>query len=301
MARGEGQGSRFEESESSGEQGFMLLGLMVAIAIILLVLGVAASTAAFSLRRDKELESARRADQYVRAIRKFYIKNQHYPGSIEQLENTNNIRYLRQQYVDPLTGKADYRLILVGKNKTVVPGFFGQPLGGLSTTGLGSLGGTQTPGIGGTVAGGANGANGGTGVNGGSGLGGASGPGAAGGGLGGASAVSGSSSAAGGLSSPSSGTSGSGEPGSKGPFVGVGSSATGPSILTVNQQTSYDTWEFLYDPRVEQLKAAAALNAGVSSLSASALGNASSSSSGSTSTGSQGTGSGGNATPAPQP
>ncbi len=56
-----------------------------------------------------------------------------YPGSIEQLEKTNNIRFLRQQYVDPMTGKADWRLIQVGEAKTTVKGFFGQPLAGLAT------------------------------------------------------------------------------------------------------------------------------------------------------------------------
>jgi hypothetical protein len=54
--------------------------------------------------------------------------------------------------------------------------------------------------------------------------------------------------------------------------MGVGSSATGNSILVVNQQTTYQTWEFLYDPRIEKLKAAAALNAGASSVGAGALG-----------------------------
>ena len=125
----------------------MLLGLIVVIAIILIGLGVAASEVAFSLRREREVESARRANQYVRAIRKFYIKNQHYPGAIEQLEKTNNIRYLRQRYVDPLTGKADYRLIPVGQNKTTVKGFFGQPLAGLATTGSGIGGGDAVAGI----------------------------------------------------------------------------------------------------------------------------------------------------------
>src|ERR1700722_9740441 len=90
-------------SPDEGEQGYMLLGLIVAIAIMMLWLGAAASEAARSLRREREVESARRADQYVRAIRKFYIKNQRYPGAIEQLENTNRVRYLRQRYVDPLT------------------------------------------------------------------------------------------------------------------------------------------------------------------------------------------------------
>jgi type II secretory pathway pseudopilin PulG len=255
--------------QRAGEQGFMLLGLMVAIAIILLILGVAASKAAFSLHRDREVESARRANQYVRAIRKFYLKNgNRYPGSIEQLENTNRIRYLRQRYVDPLTGKADYRLIPVGQNKTTPKGFFGEPLAGLVTTGLGSVAGMQSPGIGGqTTALGTPGGAGALGRPGSSATNGAGvttsptdpgSAGAAGNSLGGAS----------GLATQI----GTGLPGSIGPFMGVGSSASGPSILAVNEQTSYDTWEFLYDPRIEKLKAAAALNAGPGSVGAGSLG-----------------------------
>ena len=37
--------------------------------------------------------------------------------------------------------------------------------------------------------------------------------------------------------------------------MGIGSSATGEAILTVNEQTNYQDWEFLYDPRIEQLYA----------------------------------------------
>jgi hypothetical protein len=48
--------------------------------------------------------------------------------------------------------------------------------------------------------------------------------------------------------------------------MGVGSSATGTSIITPNDQTTYQTWEFLYDPRIETLKLAAALNGGADAL-----------------------------------
>ena len=75
------------------------------------------------------------ATQYVRAIEVYYLKIGHYPGSIEQLEKTNNIRFLRQRYVDPMTGKDDWRLIQVGEAKTTVKGFFGQPLAGLRVRG----------------------------------------------------------------------------------------------------------------------------------------------------------------------
>ncbi len=245
----------------------MLLGLIVAIAIILIFLGAAATKVAFSLRREREVESARRADQYVRAIRRFYLKTQHYPGSLEQLENTNNVRYLRKRYVDPLTGKADYRLILVGQNKTTVKGFFGEPLAGIASTGLGAAAGLQSSGVAGPTTatpGGTPGAGGATTSGSDTSTGTTTSPtGAAGG-----TAQPGSTNAGGTFGS----SIGSGLPGSVGPFMGVGSSATGNSIIVVNEQTTYETWEFLYDPRLEKLRQAAALNAGAGSVGAGALG-----------------------------
>jgi type II secretory pathway pseudopilin PulG len=279
------------EARPDGEQGFMLLGLIVAIAVILLVLGMAATEIAFSIHREREVESARRANQYVLAIRRFYFKNKRYPGSIQQLLNTNNTRYLRKEYVDPLTGQADYRLIAVGQNKTTVKGFFGEPLQGIAGAGLGSAAGMQSSGLGGALGAngtagaggatsgfGASGGFGGTGGFGGSGTnpGGASGAGAAAGSVGapGSTDTSGSNGQTGaasglgsaaGIASPFGG-------GSSGPIMGVGSSATGNSILEVNEQTTYQTWEFLYDPRLELLKAAAALNQGLGSVGAGSLG-----------------------------
>src|SRR5882757_4801832 len=125
------------EMERHEEQGFMLVGLIVAIFFVLLALSVAAPKVAQELRREREVEAVHRGNQYVRAIRLYYRKFGHYPGSIEQLEKTNNMRFLRQRYVDPMTGKDDWRLIKVGEAKTTVKGFFGQPLAGL-TPGLGS-------------------------------------------------------------------------------------------------------------------------------------------------------------------
>jgi type II secretory pathway pseudopilin PulG len=225
---------RTRAASLSGEQGFMLLGLIVAIAIILLVLSVAAAEVAFTLRRDREVESVHRANQYVRAIQVYYRKFGHYPGSMQQLEGTNNVRYLRKQYVDPLTGKPDYRVIPVGQNITTVKGFFGQPLAGLSSAGLGAAAGSAS--------------NGGGFQNG---LPTAGGPGASAGATGQAGNQSGSGSGSGASTS--------------GPFMGVGSNATGSSILVVNEQKTYQTWEFLYDPRIEQLRLQANLNGGVGS------------------------------------
>ena len=273
--------SAMRSPERENEQGFILVGLIVAIFIILLVMGVAAPKVARGLRREREVEAIHRGNQYVQAIRRFYLKNgSHYPGSIEQLEKTNNQRFLRQRYTDPMTGKADWRLIKVGEAKTTVKGFFGQPLAGIAP-GLGTAAGMASTGMGG----GAPGSTGSTGFGGSSsstfgssspgGLGSSSSPGGLGsspGGLGGASASgpgSTDTSGVGGATGSTGSTtgfgsqSGSGFPtGTGAPFVGVGSSKSGESITVLNEQPSYQTWEFIYDPRIEQMKAKSSLFGG---------------------------------------
>jgi type II secretory pathway pseudopilin PulG len=266
-----------------GEEGYLLLGAIVAIALVMIALSVAAVKVSFALRREREVESMRRAEQYVRAIREYYLKFGRYPGSVDQLVNTNNIRFLRQKYVDPLTGKADYRLIIVGQNKTTPKGFFGEALSGLSGTGPGAGAGggmgnnsaANGLGVNGLGANGANSAQSGSANTATMGFGGvapqgtqANGPGTSsmqGTGLQGPGSQNGPSATTG-SGGPGTGGSGSGGPGSNlGPIMGVGTSATGNSILTVNEQTTYDTWEFLYDPRVERLRQLGQLNSGVGS------------------------------------
>ena len=277
------------ERQRQGEQGFMLVGLIVAIFFILLALSVAAPKVAQALRREKEVEAVHRGNQYVRAIRLYYRKFGHYPGSMEQLEKTNNIRFLRQRYIDPMTGKDDWRLIKVGEAKTTVKGFFGQPLAGLAP-GLGAAAGQVSPGTGaaGTGQQGSGSAFGssspGSSAFGSSSPGssafGSSSPGPS--GLGASSTPTlGGSSPGGGTNGPptlgsdssagSSNTGGSSGIGSQSastfsgggaPFVGVGVPKEGDSITILNEQTTYNTWEFIYDPRIEQLYAKGALMGG---------------------------------------
>ncbi|WP_348266888.1 type II secretion system protein [Edaphobacter sp. DSM 109919] len=251
-----------------GEQGFLLLGLVVAIFLILLALSVAAPTVAHELRREREVETVRRGNAYVRAIEVYYLKVGHYPGSMEQLEKTNNIRFLRKRYVDPLTGKDDWRLIHVGEAKTTVKGFFGKPLGGIASSGLGSASGMASPGMSSS------------GMSGSSGFGSSSGSGSTFGssstGTSGLGSTGLSSSSPGGTSSGIGSQSGTGMTETGGPFVGVGLVKDGTSIMTLNEQTTYPTWEFIYDPRIEQLKAKVNLfGGGMTATNASDLGSAS--------------------------
>jgi type II secretory pathway pseudopilin PulG len=269
---------RLRREQGRGDEGFMLIGAIVLIFMVLLVLSVAAPTMARSIQHDRELESEHRAQQYVRAVRVFYLLNKRYPTSIEQLEKTNNRRYLRQRYIDPLTGKSDWRLIHVGENQTTVKGFFGEDLPGLQTSGLGSAAGMASTTGGSTSAFGSSSAPGTGGST--SAFGGTSSP------TGGGSTSAFGSTSTPGQSGTSTGTgtgtgAGAGNTngiasqdattftgGSGGPIIGVGSARSGEAMLVVNEQTSYETWEFLYDPRIEALYAKSTLLGGVASGSA---------------------------------
>ncbi len=249
-------GPQHRTSCSDHEAGFMLVFVVLLAALMLIALAAAAPVLAKQLRRDKEVESAHRANEYVRAIRLYYRKNKTYPPSIDALENTNNVRFLRKQYVDPLTGKADWRIIHVGESKTTVKGFFGQPLGGLNTTGAGGgLGSASTlgTGFGGTPSStsgptsptgttpGSTGSTGSTTVSGGSAL------------SAGFSGATIGGSTPGSTTGTTTGSNSSSGPGSIGQVMGVGTAKTGDSIMNPNEQTTYETWEFLYDPKIELL------------------------------------------------
>jgi type II secretory pathway pseudopilin PulG len=256
--------STLQREPDDPEAGYLLLAVVVMVALVLIALAVAAPVVARELRRDKEVESQHRAQQYVRAIQLYYRKNKSYPASIKALENTNNIRYLRQEYVDPLTGKSDWKLIHQGQQKTTIKGFFGEELAGMtanlgSAQGMNSGVGTPVGGTAGTsststigatsaLASGFSGASTTTTTAGTPGISGASG------------------------STGSTGSSAFGD-GQGGPIVGVSPARSGESITEPNQQTSYDTWEFWYDPRIELLKQGVSITGGgMSSQSASQFG-----------------------------
>jgi hypothetical protein len=51
-----------------------------------------------------------RGQEYARAVQKYQKKFGVYPSSVDQLVQTNGLRFLRKAYKDPITGK-DFRLI----------------------------------------------------------------------------------------------------------------------------------------------------------------------------------------------
>jgi hypothetical protein len=95
----------------STEQGFALLLIFFMAAAVALMLYTQMPRVAFESERDKEQLLIDRGEQFKRAILLYYTDNKRYPAKIEDLENTNNHRYLRRRYVDPYTGKDEWRLV----------------------------------------------------------------------------------------------------------------------------------------------------------------------------------------------
>lgn len=143
----------WQHRRESPEAGYLLLTVLVLVALLALSLAVAAPKMAQDIQRDKETEAMHRGMQYARAIRLYYKKFGSYPANLKQLENTNNIRFLRRKYTDPITGKDDWTLIHVGESKVPPMGLFGKPLQenttsvttGPNGTGTGASPGTGTP------------------------------------------------------------------------------------------------------------------------------------------------------------
>ena len=69
----------------------------------------------FEAQRQKEQLLVDRGHEYQRAIQLYYRKFRgQFPANIEQLESTNNMRFLRHRFKDPFTGKDDWRILHMG-------------------------------------------------------------------------------------------------------------------------------------------------------------------------------------------
>ncbi|MCU1261579.1 MAG: hypothetical protein JWO80_4464 [Bryobacterales bacterium] len=102
------------------ESGFALLLVFAMASIIAISLYMSLPRVAFEAERDKEALLIERGEQYSRAIQLYVRKSKRFPGKIEDLENTNGIRFLRRQYIDPMTGKSEWRLIHAGPGGALI-------------------------------------------------------------------------------------------------------------------------------------------------------------------------------------
>jgi len=84
------------------QRGYLMITLMLALAMITIALLTVLPEMKQQIRRDREDELRHRGTEYMRAIQHFYKKFQRYPTRVEELENTNNLRFLRKRYTDPM-------------------------------------------------------------------------------------------------------------------------------------------------------------------------------------------------------
>ncbi len=217
-------------STKRNQKGYLLLSVMLLITVMLIMLAVEAPRLAQQIKRDKEEELIHRGREYAIAIKKYYHKFGNYPGSIEQLEDTNHIRFLRKRYVDPMTGKDDWKLVHVGEAQVKLP----QPAGQQSTlqTSNPSLQGGSSPSPTPTPQ-----PSGLTGLN----------PNSSGGGGQGGG---------GNLGSLQTSNIGTGQTIGGGAIIGVASVSKDSGIKEFNDKSEYDQWLFVYEPKLEQATAA---------------------------------------------
>jgi hypothetical protein len=93
------------------ESGFAMLLVFAMAAAMAWVLYMELPRLAFEAQRNKEELLVERGEQYIRGVEVFVRKNKKLPQTIEELEQTNGTRFLRRRYLDPLTGKDDWRVI----------------------------------------------------------------------------------------------------------------------------------------------------------------------------------------------
>jgi type II secretory pathway pseudopilin PulG len=253
--------SRFRRR--ANQSGYVLMVIM--FLMVLLIVGLLATAPAIKtqIQRDREQEMIHRGAQYSRAIKKYFKKFGRYPGTLSQLENTNNIRFLRKQYKDPMSPDGKWRLLHVGDVKLGNTSNVGTPVSAMGTQGgaggnLGRPAGQSAFGGSPGTLGGAGGAFGGA----------AGGLGGAGGTMGGLGAMGGSSSSAagatgtqatpGGAVGSQASTTGSSSMTSStnaiggGVIIGVSSLSEKEGLHEFNEKTHYNEWFFFYDPTIDR-------------------------------------------------
>lgn len=240
----------WHKTERANDSGYILLTLMLFVALLAITAAAIAPTITFQIQRDKEEEMIHRAAQYPRAIRRYFKKFGRFPTRLEELENMNNIRFLRKRYKDPITGK-DFKMLHLGDVKLS----FGPGLTGANPAGVAALGGAlqnpalaaQNPALVAAAVGAiANAQT--TNLN--------SSQAAAGTPSSDSSTqgVNGSGLTSPGTNQPGTGTASgfSGPTFGGGPVVGVVSTSEKKSIREFNKKNHYNEWQFIYDPGTDR-------------------------------------------------
>ena len=92
-------------------RGFALLLIFAMAGAVAILLYLELPRAVFESARMKEDLLVERGEEYKKAIKRYYVKNKRYPPTMEELEQSGGVRFLRRKYKDPMTGKDEWRVI----------------------------------------------------------------------------------------------------------------------------------------------------------------------------------------------
>jgi type II secretory pathway pseudopilin PulG len=98
----------------SSEGGFVLLTLLFFAAAVAFMLLMALPQSAMQAQRVREETLIYRGEQYKRAVQLYFRKYKKYPASLDDLEESDGVRFLRRRYKDPLSGEDQWRLVHMG-------------------------------------------------------------------------------------------------------------------------------------------------------------------------------------------
>jgi type II secretory pathway pseudopilin PulG len=245
------------------ERGYVLLALLLTMAMLVIFAAAIMPTIKFQIERDREEELIHRGTQYSRAIRGYYKKFGRYPVKIEDLQSTNNMRFLRKRYKDPTNCAGgtcqDFKLLHFGEVRLTgammgIPGAQGTGSPGVVLPTAGTSGSAaQVSAFGGSNGYGANTNSSVVAVP----------PAAQAAGSDSPPAGDDASKASGSSGSDNSGATTSGDTGSSGgpgagqvfgggPIVGVVSTNKKDTIREFNHKKKYNEWQFIYDPGTDR-------------------------------------------------
>jgi type II secretory pathway pseudopilin PulG len=115
------------------QSGYVLMAILFLLALLMIGLMATAPAIKTQIQRDREEEMIHRGAQYARAIKKYVKKFGRYPASLDQLKETNTIRFLRKEYQDPMSPDGKWRLLHVGDVQLSTTSNFGTPVSALSS------------------------------------------------------------------------------------------------------------------------------------------------------------------------
>ena len=156
---------RRPKAQPDHRRGYILITLMLFVTLMVIAAVAIYPTLVFQVQRDREEEMIHRGVQYSRAIKRYYKKFGTYPPTLDALQSTQNLRFLRKKYKDPITGQ-DFKILrmtdvkmsfspgLNGAQPIAGGGVAGSPLGGGSAFGQGAA--ASAPAYGANALGGPN-------------------------------------------------------------------------------------------------------------------------------------------------